>query len=115
MCKSYELKRQPSITIFSSIFVSEIKYLFDEICFTIKLLHLLTILSIMQRIVIDISDSKLGFFMELVNNLGFKKVTQISKSQQRFVDDLQRSLDQVQQHQEGKITLQSAKDFLNEL
>jgi hypothetical protein len=53
--------------------------------------------------------------MELVNNLGFKKVKQISKEHQQFVDDLQHSLEQVKQHQEGKIKLQSAKDFLNEL
>jgi inorganic pyrophosphatase len=69
----------------------------------------------MQRIVIDIPDNKYNFFMELVNNLGFKKVKQISKGQQQFVDDLQHSLEQVKQHQEGKIKLQSAEDFLNEL
>lgn len=69
----------------------------------------------MQRIVIDIPDNKLIFFMELVNNLGLKKVKQISKEQKQFVDDLQHSLEQVKQHQEGKIKLQPAKDFLNEL
>jgi hypothetical protein len=69
----------------------------------------------MQRVVIDIPDNKYAFFMELVNNLGFKKVKKISKEQQQFVDDLQHSLEQVKQHQEGKIKLQSAKDFLNEL
>jgi hypothetical protein len=69
----------------------------------------------MQRIVIDIPDNKFNFFIELVNNLGFKKVKQISKEQKQFVDDLHYSLEQVQQHQEGKIKLQSARDFLNEL
>lgn len=53
--------------------------------------------------------------MELVNNLGFKKVKKLSKGQQQFIDDLQHSLEQVKQHQEGKIKLQPAKDFLNEL
>lgn len=69
----------------------------------------------MKRVVLDIPDSKYSFFMELVNNLGFKRVKQISKEQKEFVDDLQNSLEQVKQHQEGKIKLQSAKDFLNEL
>lgn len=69
----------------------------------------------MQRVVIDIPDNKIKFFMELVNNLGFKKVKKISKKEQQFVDDLQHSLEQVKQHQEGKIKLQPAKDFLNEL
>ncbi len=53
--------------------------------------------------------------MELLNNLGLKKVKQISKKQQQFIDDLQQSLEQVKQHQEGKTKLQSATDFLNEL
>jgi hypothetical protein len=69
----------------------------------------------MQRIVIDIPDKKLNFFMELFNNLGIKKIKKLSKSQQEFVDDLQKSLEQVQQHEENKIKLQSARDFLNEL
>ena len=69
----------------------------------------------MQRIVIDIPDSKISFFLELVNNLGFKKVKKLSRQQQEFVDDLQHSLEQVKQHQEGKIKLQPARDFLNEL
>ncbi len=53
--------------------------------------------------------------MELLKNLGFKKVKRLSNNQKEFVDDLQHSLEQVKQHQEGKIKLQSAKDFLNEL
>lgn len=69
----------------------------------------------MQRIVIEIPDNKLSFFMELVNNLGFKKVRKISKEQEEFVNDLQDALHQVNEHQSGKIELQEAKDFLNEL
>lgn len=69
----------------------------------------------MRRVVIDIPENKFNFFMELVNNLGFKKVKQLSKEQKEFVDDLQNSLDQVKEHQEGKTELQSARDFLDEL
>ena len=69
----------------------------------------------MQRIVIDIPDRKFNFFMELVANLGFNKVKPVSEEQQQFVDDIHHALEQVKQHQEGKITLQSAKDFLHEL
>jgi hypothetical protein len=35
-------------------------------------------MEIMARIVIDIPDSKVGFFMELIKNLGFIKVTEQS-------------------------------------
>lgn len=69
----------------------------------------------MQRVVIDIPDGKINFFMELVNNLGFKKVKKLSSKQMEFVDDLRDSLNEVEQHRHGKIKLQSAKDFLNEL
>jgi hypothetical protein len=69
----------------------------------------------MNQVLIDVSDNKFNFFMELVDNPGFKKVKQASREQQQFVDDLQHSLEQVKQHQEGKIKLQSAKGFLDEL
>lgn len=69
----------------------------------------------MQRVVIDIPDSKINFFLELVKNLGFKKVRRLSDEQKVFVDNLKHSLEQVKQHRDGKIKLQSADDILNEL
>jgi hypothetical protein len=69
----------------------------------------------MQRIVLDIPDNKINFFIELVNNLGFKNVEKLSNKQKEFVDDLKTSLNEVELHRQGKIKLQSAKDFLNEL
>jgi hypothetical protein len=69
----------------------------------------------MQRVVLDIPDNKINFFMELVNNLGFKKVQRLSAKQKEFVDDLKHSLNEVELHRQGKIELQSARDFLNEL
>ncbi len=69
----------------------------------------------MQRVVIDIPDGKIDFFMELVNNLGFKKVKKLSNKQMEFVEDLKESLNEVEKHRNGKMNLQSARDFLNEL
>lgn len=69
----------------------------------------------MQRVVIDIPDNKFNFFMELINNLGFKNIKQISNDKQNLIDDLQHSLNQVKLHQKGKLELQSAKEFLDEL
>ncbi len=69
----------------------------------------------MQRVVLDIPDNKINFFMELVSNLGFKKVKRLSKEQKEFVDDLRDSLNEVELHRQGKIKLQQARDFLNEL
>jgi hypothetical protein len=69
----------------------------------------------MQRVVLDIPDNKINFFMELVNNLGYKKVKRLSKEEAEFVDDLKNSLNEVELHRQGKIKLQPARDFLNEL
>ncbi|MFO7657405.1 MAG: hypothetical protein R6W78_10080 [Bacteroidales bacterium] len=69
----------------------------------------------MQRVILDIPDNRINFFMELVNNLGFKKVKRLSDNQKEFVDDLKSSLNEVEQHRQGKIKLQPARDFLNEL
>ncbi len=69
----------------------------------------------MQRVVIDIPDQKINFFLELVSNLGFNNVTTLTKKQIEFVDDLKQSITEVEQHRQGKIKLQSAKEFLNEL
>lgn len=69
----------------------------------------------MQKVVIDIPDNKIHFFMELVKNLGFEKVKRLSNKQKEFVEDLKQSLKEVEQHRQGIIKLQLAKDFLNEL
>jgi hypothetical protein len=69
----------------------------------------------MQRVVLDIPDNKLQFFIELVNNLGFKNIKKLNTEQKEFIDDLKDSLGEVELHRQGKIKLQSARDFLNEL
>jgi hypothetical protein len=69
----------------------------------------------MQRVVLDIPDNKINFFMELISNLGFKKVKRLSNEQKEFVDDLKDSLNEVELHRQGKIKLQPARDFLHEL
>lgn len=69
----------------------------------------------MQTVVIDIPDNKLSFFMELFNTLGLKNVEKLSSSQKEFVSDLKQSLNEAEQHENGEIKLQTARDFLNEL
>ena len=69
----------------------------------------------MQKVVIEIPDNKIGFFLELVNNLGFRKVKRLSREQSEFVDDVRESLEEVEQHLNGSKKLKNATDFLNEL
>ena len=69
----------------------------------------------MQRVVIDIPDKKINFFMELFNDFSYLKVERLSNEQMEFVDDVKDSLNEVELHTQNKIQLQSAQDFLNEL
>ncbi len=69
----------------------------------------------MQRIVIDIPDNKVNFFLELVNNLGFKKVQKLSQKDKEFVEGTIISLEQVEQHLTGEIKLKTAEQLANEL
>ncbi len=76
----------------------------------------------MKQVTINIQENKYQFFMELLNSFDFVKVSDnkskpiaISSKQKKFVDDIKHSLNEVEQHSQGKIKLQSAKDFINEL
>jgi hypothetical protein len=61
----------------------------------------------MQRIIIDIPDNRINFFMELLNNLGFKKVRRLSDEEKEFVDDIKTVI--------GRSGKTPARNFLNEL
>ena len=69
----------------------------------------------MERIIIDIPDNKINFFLELVSNLGFKRVQRLSADQNEFVEGTKKSLEQVEQHLKGEIKLKTADQLLNEL
>ena len=74
----------------------------------------------MKEITIEVPDNKLDFFLELVTNLSFTKIQKINgesltTEQQEFVNDLKSSLEQAELHQQGKIKLKNAKNFLLEL
>ena len=69
----------------------------------------------MQRIVLDIPEKKLKFFMELLDNLGIKKIKKLNQQQVKYVDGLTQALDEVEEHLQGIKKLQNAKEFLEEL
>ncbi len=69
----------------------------------------------MQRIILDIPDSKLNFILELLNNLGIKKVKKLSPQQVEYADGLNNALMEVEEHMQGENYLQNAKDFLEEI
>ncbi len=65
--------------------------------------------------IIDIKENKVDFVMELLRNLSFVKTKPLSPSKALFMKELKAAVDEVTLAKQGKIKLQSAKDFLNEL
>jgi len=68
-----------------------------------------------MKVLLDIKDNKADFVMELLNNLPFVKTETISPKKAHFLKELKQSINEVKLAKSGKIKLQSAKDFLNEL
>jgi hypothetical protein len=68
-----------------------------------------------MKVLLDIKDSKADFVMELLNNLTFVKTETISLKKAHLLKELKKSINEVKLAKSGKIKLQSAKDFLNEL
>lgn len=69
----------------------------------------------MQKIVIDIPDKKLGFFMELFRNLGITSIKKLSAEQKNFVEGLNDAVQEAEEDYKGNKNLQNARDFLEEL
>lgn len=68
-----------------------------------------------MKILLDVKDSKAAFFMELIKSLPFVKAEPVSNDKAAFIKELKGSVKEVALAKKGKLKLQSAKDFLNEL
>ncbi len=68
-----------------------------------------------MKVLLDIKDSKAAFVMELLKSLDFVKAEQLSPQNAKFLKELKGSIKEVNLAKQGKIKLQSADDFLNEL
>lgn len=78
----------------------------------------------MNLVLENVQPSHIPIFREMAKSLHIKmRKEEIEKKakrkltaeQQEFVDDLKEALHEVELHQQGKIKLQSARDFLEEL
>ena len=64
---------------------------------------------------LDIKDNKAEFILELLKNFSFVETESITPSKAQILKELKGSVNEVALAKEGKIKLQSARDFLNEL
>ena len=52
--------------------------------------------------------------MEILKNFSFVKATTLTNSKAEFLQEFKEAVDEVKMAKEGKIKLQSARDFLDE-
>ena len=68
-----------------------------------------------MKILLDIKDSKADFMMELLKNFSFVKIKVLTPNKTQILKYLKASIEEVTLAKQGKIKLQYARDFLNEL
>jgi len=70
-----------------------------------------------MKVILDIKDNRIPFFMELVKSLENISVVKEVKNDQksRFIEEMAEAFNDVKLHEQGKIKLKSAKSLLDEL
>jgi hypothetical protein len=71
-----------------------------------------------MKVVLDIrDDTRIPFFMELLNSLDYVKVLKEIKNKKnsQYISDLAEAFHEVDLHSKGKLKLKRAKDVLNEM
>ena len=72
-----------------------------------------------MKVILEINDSKAAAFLNFVESLDFihiqSKEDYEEPTKQEILDSIKQGMKEVQLHQQGKLKLQSARDFLNEL
>ncbi len=66
----------------------------------------------MKQLTLNISENKFHTFLEFIKTLDYVEVPEVDE---KSLNELQNSLNQVKLMQKGKIQKQTVKDFLNEL
>jgi hypothetical protein len=72
-----------------------------------------------MKIILDIEDNKAAAFLNFIKSLDFIRIytkeDYEEPTKQEILEGIKQGMKEVQLHQEGKIKLQSARDFLNEI
>lgn len=68
-----------------------------------------------MKYLVEVEKGKEKFVLKLLNSFSFINVYPLAKRNLKFILGLQSSVEQVKKAKAGKLKLQSAKDFLEEL
>ena len=70
-----------------------------------------------MKVILDIQDNRVPFFMELLKSLDYINILKEIKSKEKgkVLQDLAEAFNDVKLYEQGKKKLKSAKDLLDEL
>lgn len=68
----------------------------------------------MKQITLQIEDSKLPFFMELIHNFDFIEITE-TDSKEEVIENIKQGLIELTLVEQGKLKSRPAKELLHEL
>lgn len=69
-----------------------------------------------MKIIIEIPDNEVAFGMKVLKSLAFvKKATPMSAAAVGLWDELNEAAEQIRLHKQGKLTLKTAQELLDEL
>jgi len=70
-----------------------------------------------MKVILEIENDRVPFFMELLKSLDYINIIKEIEDQEKSqtIKELAEAFNDVKLYEEGKITLKSAKDLLNEL
>jgi hypothetical protein len=68
-----------------------------------------------MTVLLEITDNKVQFLMELLNSFSFVKIKPVNNEKTMLFEDIIEAAHEVSLHKQGKIKLKTARELLNEL
>jgi len=68
-----------------------------------------------MKLIVEVAYKRADFVKELLDSLPFVKTKTITPQKAKFLEELKKSVAEVSLAKKGKLKLQSAREFLNEL
>lgn len=68
-----------------------------------------------MQLLLDVKDNKADFVIELLKNLSFVKTKELTPAKSQILKELKDAVNEVNLAKQGKIKLQTAKEFLDEI
>ncbi|WP_257669770.1 hypothetical protein [Parapedobacter tibetensis] len=68
-----------------------------------------------MKLILDIKDDKVPFFLEVLKNFKFVKAEPLSSNKSAIIDSMKQAVKEMNLVSAGKLEARDADDFLNEL